>query len=74
MLAIQLPVEAETRLMDIAVRTGRSASDCAREAILFQLEDIEDYCLGLETLEQIYNGTQRTYSEEEVREKLGLVG
>jgi RHH-type transcriptional regulator, rel operon repressor / antitoxin RelB len=42
MLALRLPPEIEQRLDALAKKTGRSKSDYAREAILRQLEDIED--------------------------------
>jgi RHH-type transcriptional regulator, rel operon repressor / antitoxin RelB len=46
MLALRLPPEIEQRLDALAKKTGRSKSDCAREAILRQIEDIEDYYLA----------------------------
>ncbi len=42
MLALRLPPEIEQRLDALAKKTGRSKSYYAREAILRQLEDIED--------------------------------
>jgi len=45
MLALRLPVEIEERLDALARKTGRSKSYYAREAILRQLDDIEDYYL-----------------------------
>ena len=67
MLALRLPPEIEQRLDALAKKTGRSKSYYAREAILRQLEDIEDYFLAqrrlkrrgprvpLESLEQDFN-------------------
>jgi RHH-type rel operon transcriptional repressor/antitoxin RelB len=46
MLALRLPPEIEQRLDALAKRTGRSKSYYAREAIMRQLEDIEDYYLA----------------------------
>jgi RHH-type transcriptional regulator, rel operon repressor / antitoxin RelB len=46
MLALRLPLEIERRLDALAKKTGRSTSYYAREAILRQLEDIEDYYLA----------------------------
>jgi RHH-type transcriptional regulator, rel operon repressor / antitoxin RelB len=46
MLALRLPAEIEERLDALARKTGRSKSYYAREAILRQLEDIEDYYLA----------------------------
>jgi RHH-type transcriptional regulator, rel operon repressor / antitoxin RelB len=42
MLALRLPPEIEERLGALARKTGRSESYYAREAILRQIEDIED--------------------------------
>jgi RHH-type rel operon transcriptional repressor/antitoxin RelB len=46
MLALRLPPEIEQRLDTLAKKTGRSKSYYAREAILRQLDDIEDYYLA----------------------------
>lgn len=42
MLALRLPPEIEKRLDALAKKTGRSKSYYAHEAIVRQLEDIED--------------------------------
>jgi RHH-type transcriptional regulator, rel operon repressor / antitoxin RelB len=44
--SLRLPPEIERRLDALAKKTGRSKSYYAREAILRQLEDIEDYYLA----------------------------
>jgi RHH-type rel operon transcriptional repressor/antitoxin RelB len=46
MLALRLPAEIERRLDVLAKKTGRTKSFYAREAILRQIEDIEDYYLA----------------------------
>jgi RHH-type transcriptional regulator, rel operon repressor / antitoxin RelB len=46
MLALRLPPEIERRLDALAKKTGRSKSFYAREAILRQIEEIEDYYLA----------------------------
>jgi RHH-type transcriptional regulator, rel operon repressor / antitoxin RelB len=46
MLALRLPPEIEQRLDALAKKTGRSKSWHAREAILRQIEDIEDEYLA----------------------------
>ena len=46
MLALRLPPEIEQRLDALAKKTGRSKSYYAREAIVRQLEDIEDFYLA----------------------------
>jgi RHH-type transcriptional regulator, rel operon repressor / antitoxin RelB len=46
MLALRLPLAIEKRLDALAKKTGRTKSFYAREAILRQIEDIEDYYLA----------------------------
>jgi len=46
MLALRLPPAIEKRLGALAKKTGRTKSFYAREAILRQIEDIEDYYLA----------------------------
>jgi RHH-type rel operon transcriptional repressor/antitoxin RelB len=50
MLAVRLPPEIERRLDALAKKTGRSKSYYVREAILRQIEDIEDYYLAVRRL------------------------
>jgi RHH-type rel operon transcriptional repressor/antitoxin RelB len=52
MLALRLPPEIEQRLDALARKTGRSKSYYAREAILRQLEDIEDDYLARRRLKR----------------------
>ena len=37
-----------------------------------QIDDLEDYSLGMETLERIRRGEEAVYSESEARRELGL--
>ena len=46
MLALRLSPELEKRLDALAKKTGRTKSFYAREAIVRQIEDIEDYYLA----------------------------
>ena len=41
MLALRLPEEIENRLDELARRTGRSMSSCAREAIVEKMDELE---------------------------------
>ena len=72
MPAVRIPEDLDTRLNTLARRTGRSRNSFVREALLRQLDDIEDYYLGMETLERIRNGEERVYSATEARRELGL--
>lgn len=68
MLAIRLPPEIEERLAALAKRTGRSKTYYAREAILQHLDDLEDYHLAAQRLEE----RLPTVPLEEVERRLGL--
>ncbi|HEX6011604.1 MAG TPA: DUF6290 family protein [Geminicoccaceae bacterium] len=68
MLAIRLPEEIEARLRALAERTGRSKSFYVREAVLEHLDDLEDYYLAMERLEE----KLPTVPLEEVECRLGL--
>ena len=72
MLAIRLPDELEKRLNALVRRTGRTKSYYVREALFNQIDDLEDYYLGMETLERIRKGEEAVYSESEARRELGL--
>ena len=51
MLAIRLPQEIETRLAELAAKTGRTKTFYAREAILEHLSKMEDKYLAIDRLE-----------------------
>ena len=52
MLAIELPAEIEKRLETVAKHAGQSKSDCARQAILDYVEDLEYAHLAAERLQE----------------------
>jgi RHH-type rel operon transcriptional repressor/antitoxin RelB len=69
MLALRLSPEIEKRLDILAKKTGRTKSFYAREAILRQLEDIEDYYL---TRRRLARGGKRVTletAERQLRER-----
>jgi RHH-type rel operon transcriptional repressor/antitoxin RelB len=68
MIAVRLPPEIEKRLDRLARKTGRSKTFYVREAILQHLEDLEDYYLAVQRLEQRLPGIPL----EEVGRRLGL--
>lgn len=51
MLAIRLPEDIESRLNDLAAKTGRTKTFYAKEAILKHLDDMEDKYLAINRLE-----------------------
>ena len=68
MSPIQLDADIEKRLEELANKTGRSKSYYVRKAVLEHLEDIDDYTLAIETLQN----PGRIYSREEVKSELDL--
>jgi RHH-type rel operon transcriptional repressor/antitoxin RelB len=68
MIAVRLPPEVERRLEKLARRTGRSKTFYVREAILQHLEDLEDYYLAVQRIEENLPGVPL----EEVERRLGL--
>lgn len=68
MLAIRLDKKIEDRLAKLAIKTGRTKTYYAREAILEHLEELEDTHLALERLAS----PARIYSAAEVKRALGL--
>jgi RHH-type rel operon transcriptional repressor/antitoxin RelB len=68
MLAITLPKDVESRLTDLALKTGRTKTYYARKAILEYLEDMEDVYLAMSVLEK----KGRRWTMEEVEAELDL--
>ena len=68
MLAIRLDSELERRLTLLAKKTGRTKTFYAREAIEQHLEDLEDYYLAIEVLQD----PGRIYTAEEAKRELGI--
>jgi len=71
MLTVKLSPEMEGRLETVAKRLGRTTHDVALEAIVEEIQDLED---GLIALERLKDGQAEFYTLEEVRERLGLTG
>lgn len=70
--SIHLAPEIEQRLNFLAAQTGRSKAFYLREIIENNLEDIEDYYLAADVLEQVRKGQEKTHSAADVRRELGL--
>lgn len=69
-LSVRLPEDVEARLDELARKTGRTKTFYIREAILEHLEDLEDYYLALE---RVQNPEGDPVSIEDVIARLGLV-
>ncbi len=72
MLALRLSDEIESRLNNLAKKTGRTKSFYAREAIVDYLDNQEDINLAEKRLENVRAGRSRTFTLEEVEQKLDL--
>jgi len=68
-LTVRLPEDVETRLEALAQKTGRTKTFYIREAVIEHLEDLEDYYLALERMQ---NPEGRPVSLEDVIARLGL--
>lgn len=64
MLALRLPKELEARLEYMAKKTGRTKSEFARQAIIENIDDLEDYYLAKQSIADD-DGTR--YSLDEIR-------
>ena len=72
MLAIRLPNDIEARLADLALKTGRTKTFYAKEAILTHLEYLEDYYLATQVASDVREGKIKIHSSSDVRAELGL--
>ncbi len=68
MIAVRLPPEVEKRLKKLARKTGRTRTFYVREAILQHLDDLEDYYLAVQRIEENLPGVPL----QEVERRLGL--
>jgi len=68
LLAVRVPEELESRLGNLAEKTGRSKSFYIRKALEQFIEDQEDYLLAVSVLKENNN----SFSLEEVKQNLGL--
>lgn len=73
MLALRLPPEIEKRLDALAKATGRTKSYYARQAILQQLDDLEDYHEAEKEMAAIRSGQSPTASLAEMMKRYGMV-
>ena len=70
MLAIRISHDIENRLQQLALRTGRTKTYYAREALLRFIEDMEDEYLALSRLE----APTKRWTLEELEEGIDLEG
>lgn len=70
--SIRLDPETEQRLDFLAAQTGRTKAFYLRQMIERGLEDMEDYYLAADVLERLRQGKENVYSDQDVRNALGL--
>ena len=70
--SIRLDPEVEQRIDHLAAQTGRTKAYYLREMIERGIEDLEDYYLAANALEQVRKGEEPVYSSAQVRKELGL--
>ena len=69
MLALRLSNEIETRLSALALKTGRTKTYYARQAILSFIDEMEDTYLAIDRLET----PTKIWTQEELEADLDLV-
>ncbi len=70
MLAIRIDLDTEKRLEALALRTGRTKTFYAREAILAHLDDMEDFYLAEERMKNFRS--EDAISLADLKADLGL--
>ena len=71
-ISIRLDPDIEQRLDFLVSQTGRTKAFYLKEMIERGIQDMEDYYLAADVLERIRRGQECTYTELEVRARLGL--
>ncbi len=72
MIAVRLSAEIETRLDKLARKTGRTKTFYVREAILNQIEDMEDFYLAEKRSKALRDGKGSSISIEELMDEYGV--
>ncbi|OGV71657.1 MAG: CopG family transcriptional regulator [Methylophilales bacterium RIFCSPHIGHO2_02_FULL_57_10] len=73
-ISIRLPDDVETRLNNLAARTGRSKTYYVTEAICEHLAELEDLYLAEQRLIDIRAGRTQTVPLEDVMKRYGMEG
>lgn len=70
--SIRIPDEIAARLETLSLKTGRTKSFYIKEAVLNQLEDIEDYYIAEQRLAEFRASGEKAIPLAEVMAKYGL--
>ena len=65
-LNIRIPDDIADRLAHLAAETGRTKTYYARIALEEKLEELEDYYLAMQSLENVRAGKSRVWSHEAI--------
>jgi RHH-type rel operon transcriptional repressor/antitoxin RelB len=71
-ISIRIDDKTAQALEKLAQKTGRSKTFYVKQAILNQLEDLEDYYLGVNALKEFQQSGAKAIPADEVFKKLGL--
>lgn len=71
-ISLRLPKEVEQRLDALATLTGRSKTFYATQAIVEQIDDLEDAYLAEEVLARVREGKEKTYPLSKLLAEYGL--
>ncbi len=71
-VSLRLPEDISSRLDDLAKITGRSKTFYMIEAIREHIGDLEDLYIAEQRLIEVRAGRSKTYTLEEVEQRLGL--
>jgi len=71
-VSLRLPEDLKARLEKLSKLTGRSKTYYMIEAISEKLEDLEDLYIAEQRTLALRAGRSRTYTLEEVEQRLGL--
>jgi len=72
MLSVKLPQDLEDRLNSLAIKTNRTKSFYALEALKWHLEDLEDFYLAEKAHKDFIISGEKALTTEEVEKSLGL--
>ena len=71
-LNIRVPEDLAGRLISLSEQTGRTKSYYVRAALEEKLQDMEDYFLAMESLENVHTGKSKTWTQEELEAEIDL--
>jgi RHH-type rel operon transcriptional repressor/antitoxin RelB len=72
MLALELPLELEARLEELAALTARSKSDIVQEALIEHIDDIEDLAVARQRLIESRARGEKFIPLEQLIERYGM--